>query len=231
MSSLVFYGVAALVYLFAFGVQRRLKSTYARWSQVRNLTSTPGGQIARIILDRNHLQSVRVDAVPGTLTDHYDPRRKQLRLARDNYATASVAAMAVAAHECGHAIQDAEDYRPMELKMALVPLANAASRFGLPVAILGSFIGSTLLVQIGILGYAGAILLTFLALPVEFNASRRALAQLEGLGLVSEDGHQGAREVLRAAAMTYVAGVASSTGYLLYLLIVLGRSVVRRPTR
>jgi Zn-dependent membrane protease YugP len=229
MGDLLFYGIAGLVYLFSFTVQKKLKSTYARWSRVRNLTDKPGGVVARTILDANGLQSVRVDSVPGTLTDHYDPRVKQIRLAEENYAQPSVAAMAVSAHECGHALQDAEDYRPMELKMALVPVANAGSRFGLPAAILGSFIGLPILAQLGILGYAGAILLTFLTLPVEFNASRRALAQLESLGMVSEDGRAGAREVLRAAAMTYVAGVASSAGYLIYLVIAFGSSMMRKP--
>ena len=229
MGDLLFYGIAGLVYLFSFVVQKKLKSTYARWSRVRNLTDKPGGQVARMILDTNQLQSVRVDPVPGELTDHYDPRVKQIRLARDNFAGASVAAMAVSAHECGHALQDADGYGPMKLKGAMVPIANAGSRFGLPAAILGSFIGSPILVQLGILGYAGSILLTFLTLPVEFNASKLALAQLEGLGLVSEDGRAGAREVLRAAAMTYVAGVASSAGYLVYLAIAFGGSMMRKP--
>lgn len=229
MGELLFYGIAGLVYLFSFAVQRKLKSTYARWSQVRNLRNKPGGVVARTILDTNGLQSVRVDPVRGTLTDHYDPRVKQVRLAEANYAQPSVAAMAVSAHESGHALQDAEDYRPMELKMALVPVANAGARFGLPAAILGSFMGLPILVQLGILGYAGSILLTFLTLPVEFNASRRALAQLETLGLVSEEGRAGVLEVLRAAAMTYVAGVASSAGYLIYLVIAFGGSLMRRP--
>ena len=229
MSDLLFYGIAGLVYLFSFVVQKKLKSTYARWSRVRNLTDSPGGRVARTILDANGLQSVPVDAVPGTLTDHYDPRVKQIRLAQDNYAEPSVSAMAVSAHECGHALQDADGYGPMKLKGALVPIANAGARFGLPAAILGSVIGLPILVQLGILGYAGSILLTFLTLPVEFNASKRALAQLETLGLVSEDGRAGAREVLKAAAMTYVAGVASSAGYLIYLFIAFGGSLLRKP--
>ena len=229
MSDLLFYGIAGLVYLFSFVVQKKLKSTYARWSRVRNLTDKPGGQVARMILDTNQLQSVRVDPVAGELTDHYDPRVKQIRLARDNFAGASVAAMAVSAHECGHALQDADGYGPMKLKGAMVPIANAGSRFGLPAAILGSFIGSSLLVQLGILGYAGSILLTFLTLPVEFNASKRALAQLERLGLVSEDGRAGAREGLRAACRPDGAGGASSAGHLIYLAIAFGGSMMRKP--
>jgi hypothetical protein len=185
--------------------------------------------VARIILDANQLQAVPVEPVQGKLTDHYDPRRKQLRLARDNFVGRSVAATAVSAHECGHALQDADDYRPMEFRSKLVPIANAGARFGIPLAIFGSFYGSTMMIQIGVLGYVGAILLTFLTLPVEFNASKRALVQLDRLDLISADGREGAKKVLKAAAMTYVAGVASSAGYLVYLLYVGGRAVLRKP--
>ncbi len=223
------YVIGGLVFLFSLSVRKKLQSTYKRWSQVRSATGRPGGQVARIILDTHQLQAVPVEAVQGKLTDHYDPRSKTLRLARDNYVGKSVAATAVAAHECGHALQDADDYRPMELRTALVPVANAAARFGLPLAILGSVFGSAVLVQIGILGYVGSILITFLTLPVEFNASKRAIRELDQLGLVSPDGREGAEKVLRAAAMTYVAGVASSAGYVLYLVFAGGRAPFRRP--
>ena len=132
-------------------------------------------------------------------------------------------------HECGHALQDADGYRPMEFRTAMVPIANAGARFGLPLAIFGSISGSIAMVQIGTLGYLAAILLTFLTLPVEFNASKRALGQLERLNLISADGREGAQKVLRAAAMTYVAGVASSAWYLVYLVFAGGRSLLRRP--
>ncbi len=229
METTLFYVIGGLVFLFSMGVRQKLKSTYNRWSRVRSATGEPGGRVARTILDANQLQSVPVQPVQGTLTDHYDPRHKQLRLARDNFVGNSVAATAVSAHECGHALQDADDYRPMEFRTAMVPIANAGARFGLPVAIAGSFFGSTMMVQIGMLGYAGALLLTFLTLPVEFNASKRALRQLDQLSLISPDGQQGAKEVLRAAAMTYVAGVASSAGYLVYILLIAGRSLLAKP--
>ena len=229
MSTLAFYAIAGVVFLFSLGVRQKMKSTYNRWSRVRSVTGEPGGRVARTILDANRLQFVPVQPVRGTLTDHYDPRTKQLRLAQANFVGDSISATAVAAHECGHALQDADDYRPMELRTAMVPIANAGARFGLPLAIAGSLFGSSLMVQIGILGYVGAILLTFLTLPVEFNASKHALKQLDQLGLISPDGHQAAREVLRAAAMTYVAGVASSAGYLVYLLFVGGRALLGKP--
>jgi len=229
METTLFYVIAGLVFLFSLAVRQHLKSTYNRWSQVRSATGRPGGHVARMILDANRLQAVPVEPVQGKLTDHYDPRHKLLRLARDNFVGNSVAATAVAAHECGHALQDADDYRPMEFRTAMVPIANAGARFGWPLAIFGSIYGSTAMVQIGILGYVGSILLTFLTLPVEFNASKRALGQLDRLDLISADGREGAEKVLRAAAMTYVAGVASSAGYLVYLLIVGGRALIRKP--
>jgi Zn-dependent membrane protease YugP len=229
METTLFYVIAGAVFLFSFIVRQRLQATYKRWSSVPTVTGKSGGQVARFILDANRLQAVPVQAVKGKLTDHYDPRKKQLRLSEGNYVGNNVAATAVAAHECGHAIQDGVDYRPMELRTSLVPVANAGARFGLPLAIMGSFMGSPVLVQVGVLGYVGAMLLTFLTLPVEFDASRRALAQLEQLQLISPDGKEGARQVLRAAAMTYVAGVASSAGYLIYLLVIFGGSLMRRP--
>ena len=229
METTLFYVIGGLVFLLSLGVRQKLKSTYNHWSRVRSVTGEPGGRVARTILDANRLQSVPVQPVPGNLTDHYDPRRKQLRLARDNFVGNSVAATAVSAHECGHALQDADDYRPMEFRTAMVPIANAGARFGLPLAVAGSFFGSSMMVQVGMLGYSGALLLTFLTLPVEFNASKRALRQLESLGLISPDGREGAREVLRAAAMTYVAGVASSAGYLVYIFLIAGRSLLGRP--
>ena len=229
METTLFYVIAGLVFLFSLGVRQHLKSTYTRWSQVRSATGKPGGQVARTILDANRLQAVPVEPVQGKLTDHYDPRHKLLRLAMDNFVGKSVAATAVSAHECGHALQDADDYRPMEFRTAMVPIANLGSRFGIPLAIFGSMYGSTAMVQIGTLAYAGAILLTFLTLPVEFNASKRALDQLDRLDLISPDGQEGAEKVLRAAAMTYVAGVASSAWYLVYLVFAGGRSLLGRP--
>lgn len=229
METTLFYAVAGLVFLFALGVRRHLMSTYANWSRVRSATGRPGGQVARIILDANRLQSVPVQPVHGQLTDHYDPRRKELRLAKDNFVGNSVAATAVAAHECGHALQDADSYRPMEFRTAMAPVASAGARFGLPLAIFGSFYGSPAMVQVGILGYVGAMFLNFLTLPVEFNASKRALRQLDRLNLISAEGHEGAQKVLRAAAMTYVAGVASSAWYVVYLVLVAGRSLFAKP--
>ena len=218
METTLFYVIAGLVYLFSLGVRQKLKSTYSRWSRVRSVTGEPGGRVARTILDANRLQSVPVEAVQGTLTDHYDPRRKQLRLARDNFVGNSVAATAVAAHECGHALQDADDYRRMEFRTALVPIANAGARFGLPLAIAGSFFGSSLMAEIGILGYAGAML--DVSDPAggvqrQQTRSRTTRRARPGVGRRARGRSAGAE----SRALTYVAGVASSAGYLVYLLI------------
>jgi Zn-dependent membrane protease YugP len=228
MDTTLFYVIAGVVLVFSLLVRTRMQATYRRWSAVPSVTGMKGGQVARAILDANGLQRVPVEPVQGTLTDHYDPRKDRLRLSRMNFLGSSVAATAVSAHECGHALQDATRYGPLALRSALVPLANAGARFGLPLAIFGSVMGSSSMVMTGVIGYLGAILVHFMTLPVEFNASRRALDQLDGLGLVSEEGHEGARQVLRAAAMTYVAGVASSAGYIVYLLFIGGRALLGR---
>lgn len=137
--------------------------------------------------------------------------------------------MAISAHESGHAIQDHQSYGPLKFRTAAAPVASFGGRFGIPAAILGSFVGSVALIQIGVLAYVGALLLQFLTLPVEFNASKRALGQLQRLHLMSEDEEEGARKVLRAAAMTYVASVASAAGYIIYLVLLGGRWLLRKP--
>jgi Zn-dependent membrane protease YugP len=229
MDMLLFYVIGGLVALFSFGVRQKMKSTYAKWSRVRSETGRPGGQVARIILDSNNLHAVGVDPVQGVLTDHYDPARKHIRLAQENFFGNSVAATAVSAHECGHALQDATGYGPLKLRNAAIPVANAGARFGLPLAIFGGLFGSPTMVHVGILAYLGSMLVTFVTLPVEFNASKRALNQLESLRLVSGKGIESAEEVLRAAAMTYVASVVTSAGYLIYIVIAGGRMLLGRP--
>ena len=229
MEERIYYWIAGAVFLFSILVRQKLTSTYRKWSQVRNQAGITGGQTAQLILDANQMRRVKVGPIPGKLTDHYNPRTKEIRLSEPVYATPSVAAMAIAAHESGHAIQDEVDYTPLELRSRLAPLAAAGARFGLPAAIFGSFLGMPALIQVGVLSYAGALLLQFLTLPVEFNASKRALQQLEKLGLLSEQEREAARSVLRSAALTYVAGVASAVGYIIYLAVVGGRWLFRKP--
>jgi Zn-dependent membrane protease YugP len=225
MDILTFYVIGGLTYLFALMVKRKLLSTYAKWEHVQTVSGLRGEQVARKILDNNQLQFVSVRSQPGELTDHYDPRSKSISLSAQNFMSESVSATAIAAHECGHAIQDANGYLPMKLRAAAIPAANAAARFGIPAAILGGVLGINIMVQVGMLAYAGSILVMFLVLPVEFNASKVALQQLEQLDLTAPGGQDGAKQVLRAAAMTYVAGVASSAGYVVFIAISAGSSM------
>jgi Zn-dependent membrane protease YugP len=229
MDETIIYWIAGIAFVFSLVVRQKLTSTYDKWSRVRNQAGIGGGRTARLILDANQMQNVTVIPAPGKLSDHYDPRAKQIRLSEPVYAAPSVASMAIAAHEAGHAIQDEVDYVPLELRTRLAPLAAAGARFGFPLAIVGMLIGMPALIQGGMLAYAGALLLQFLTLPVEFNASKRALGQLEELQLLSPQEEQGARSVLRAAALTYVAGVASAAGYIVYLVFLGGRWLFRKP--
>jgi len=216
MTTTLIYLILGATWLFGLVVQRRLKATYARYAAVPNSSGLPGAAVARHILDANGLENVHLEVAPGKLTDHYDPRTLAIRLSPDDARDASVAAMAVSAHEVGHALQDAADYAPLELRTAMFPVVRAGSRFGIPLSILGSSLGSDALVLLGMLAYGGSILFQFVTLPVEFDASRRALAQLKSLGITrGEKEERETKATLRAAAMTYVAGAASAAGFLL----------------
>ena len=229
MEEIIYYIIAGGAFFLSLAVRKKLELTYSRWGETRNSASITGAQTAQAILDANRMSGVQIGRNPGKLTDYYNPRNKNIRLSEGVYGVPSVAAMAVAAHESGHAIQDEVNYVPLEVRTFLAPIAASGAKFGLPAAILGSFLAFPLLVQVGILAYAGALLLQFLTLPVEFNASKRAMRQLEMLQVMDERDREGAKEVMRAAAMTYVAGTASSAGYIIYLAILGGRWVFRKP--
>jgi Zn-dependent membrane protease YugP len=218
MTTTLYYVILGATWLFSLVIQRRLKATYARYSAVPNSSGLTGAAVARHILDANGLEQVRLELAPGKLTDHYDPRTLAIRLSPDDARDASVAAMAVSAHEVGHALQDAADYGPLELRTAMFPVVQAGSRWGIPLSILGSSLGINAMVVLGLLGYVGSILFHFVTLPVEFDASRRALAQLKKLGFMpGEEEEKEAKATLKAAAMTYVAGAASAAGFLIFV--------------
>ncbi len=219
----IFYAIAGLTTLFSFLVKRKLEKTYETWGSVQNAAGVSGAQTAHTLLQHNDLGQIHLVPVRGKLSDHYDPQQGVIRLSEPVYGVPSVAAMAIGAHEAGHAIQDHAGYRPFRARTALAPLAGLGARFGMPAAVIGFAMGDPLYVQIGVLTHFGALVFQIVTLPVEFDASKRARQQLEALGLVSETDKQGVQEMLRAAAMTYVAGVASSTGYLLFMLIFAGR--------
>lgn len=209
--------IATLV--LTMGVQWWLRSTYGRWDRVANTSGLTGADTARAILRANGLDDVRVEAVPGQLTDHYDPRSRTVRLSQAHFKMPSVAGAAVAAHEVGHALQHAQRYAPLRVRAALVPVASIGGNFGPWIVIGGFALGMAGMIQVGIALFAAAVLFQLVTLPVEFDASRRAVAEMQRLGLVTNADVSGSRQVLNAAAMTYVAAAAASVAYLLYYIM------------
>lgn len=202
----------------------KVKSTFDKYSRERSSAGMTGAQAAETILRNNGIYDVRVERVNGNLTDHYDPRTKVVRLSDSVYNSASVAAIGVAAHECGHVIQHHENYAPLKIRTALVPAANIGSKAGIPIIILGVILSyNSVLIQIGIWVFALAVLFQLVTLPVEFNASSRALACIESYGIVTQDERRKSAKVLRAAAYTYVAAAAASILQLLRLILLFGR--------
>lgn len=200
----------------------KVKSTYAKYNRVRNHAGITGAMAAQQILRQAEIYDVSVQHVAGELTDHYDPKNKVLRLSDSTYGSTSVAALGVAAHECGHAIQHATNYVPLSLRSMLVPVANFGSQISWPLIVVGLFMNgnmSVLLINAGILLFTCAVAFQIVTLPVEFNASSRALRILGASGLLYEDEVGKARKVLHAAALTYVASAASAILQLLRLLI------------
>lgn len=214
-----YYLIGIVAFVVSLAISGWLRATYNRWSKVQNASGLTGAEIAQAILRANNITNVKVESVPGQLSDHYDPTKRVVRLSEGIYGRASVAGMAVAAHEVGHAIQHARAYSPLQWRSALAPVANIGSQFGIYAAMIGLFLGATGLLNIGIILFSAAVVFQVITLPVEFNASHRALVQLNQLGLVTQQDSKGARRVLSAAAMTYVAAAATSIAYLLYFIM------------
>ena len=200
----------------------KVKSTFSVYSRVRSASGLTGADAARRILRMSGITDVTVVPISGSLTDHYDPGSKKLALSQDVYDKTSVAAIGVAAHECGHAIQHAIGYAPLEFRSAIVPVANFGSTLSWPLFLIGLFSGIRPLVTAGIVLFSLAVLFQLVTLPVEINASSRALKMLQSTGILGTDETRGARKVLTAAAMTYVAALAASILQLLRLLILAG---------
>ncbi|MBR5533279.1 MAG: zinc metallopeptidase [Ruminiclostridium sp.] len=200
-----------------------VSNTYRRFSRVMNSRGMAAQDVAAQILQRSGIYDVRIERVGGNLTDHYSPHEKVLRLSNSVYGSASVAAIGVAAHECGHAIQHHVGYAPLKLRSASVPIANFGSKLYWPIILIGLLMGYMQLAQIGILLFAFVVFFQLVTLPVEFNASRRALAILSEGGILWGDEMQGARKVLTAAAMTYVASLFSSILQMLRLILLTSR--------
>ncbi len=218
MSNIAFYIIGGVSWLISLAIRGWLSASYQKYGAIKNARGLTGAQTAQAILRGNGLDHVGIEAVKGKLTDHYDPRVDKVRLSISNYQNDSIAALAVSAHETGHALQDAHGYRFMKLRSAMVPLVSLSAQIGPYAFMYGLVSNATLILQIGALLFAGSVLFHLVTLPVEFNASRRALAQIEKLGLVSDDEKEGVKKLLTAAGMTYVASAATSFAYFLYML-------------
>lgn len=219
------YGLVLIGVVLSLLASARVKSTFARYSRMRNSRGMTGAEAAQRVLNGAGIYDVRIERISGHLTDHYDPRSKVLRLSDSTYGQTSVAAVGVAAHECGHAIQHAGGYAPLRFRSALVPVANFGSTIAWPLIIFGLFLNgksSMLLINIGILAFSLAVLFQIVTLPVEFNASSRAVRMLADTGLMQGEEIVAAKKVLSAAALTYVASAASAILQLLRILILTG---------
>nr|WP_308497300.1 zinc metallopeptidase [uncultured Agathobacter sp.] len=201
----------------------RVKGTFNKYSQLRSMSGMNGAQVAQRVLQAAGIYDVQVRHVSGSLTDHYDPRTKTVNLSDPVYNATSVAALGVAAHECGHAIQHAKSYAPLSIRSALVPIANFGSMLAWPVILIGLFFNtrsSGLIIDIGILLFSAAVLFQLVTLPVEFDASRRALVMLRTQGILSDDELKYTRMVLKSAALTYVASAAAAILQLLRIILI-----------
>ena len=212
------------VLLFSFYCQIKVKRAFRRYSSVHAMCGMTGAQAAARLLQLNGITDVQIRQIGGTLTDYYDPKNKEICLSGDVYNTTSVAAIGVACHEAGHACQHAQGYAPLKIRNAAIPATRIGSSLGIPLVLLGMVFTWRPLIMVGIVLYALVALFQLLTLPVEFNASRRALQTIESNQFLTEQEYRGAKKVLTAAALTYVAALASALATLLRLLLLAGRS-------
>lgn len=214
----LYLAIMAIGFLLSMGAQFWVKARVAKWSRVGTRRGLTGAQVADAVC-RMAGARVRIESVGGFLTDHYDPSSRTLRLSPDNFHGRSVTAAGIAAHEAGHAVQDMEGYWPMRLRQKMVPVANLGTNLGVLLVILGLAVGFTGLAKLGVALFAGFVLFTVVTLPVEFDASRRAMRMLNASGLVTPEEARGVRQVLTAAAATYVAAAVTAVLQLLYFLL------------
>lgn len=209
--------------LVTMWAQVKVKSTFSKYNNVPTMQGLTGAQAARRILDMNGLHNVPVQQVAGNLTDHFDPKANVIRLSASTYGHATVGAVGVAAHECGHAIQHATGYVPIKLRNAIVPVSNIGSGLSVPLIILGFILDYVNLVYVGIALFGLVVLFQLITLPVEFNASRRAIGTLNQSAMMTPEESRGVGKVLTAAALTYVAALLTSLAQLLYYVTLAGR--------
>lgn len=205
--------------LIALWAQVKVKSTYNKFSKVSNTKGITGAYAAQAVLTHYGINDVRIEQVSGKLTDHYDPKAKVIRLSEGVYGSSTIAAVGIACHEAGHAAQHAQDYAPIKIRNSLVPVCNIGSSLGIPLALIGYFLGFEPLISIGLLLYAAIALFQVVTLPVELNASRRAMKVIDETGLLQDEEQSGAKKVLTAAAMTYIASMLVAIANLLRLIL------------
>lgn len=219
--------------IFAMIASSNVNSTFQKYSKQLSSRRITGAEAAQRVLAANGVHGVRIDRVAGNLTDHYDPRTNVIRLSDSVYSSTSTAAIGVACHEAGHAVQYAQNYAPIKLRAAIIPLTNFGSKLAMPLILLGivcTFLGefSTILVYLGIAAFGLSFVFQIVTLPVEFNASRRAMEAIESANILTQDEQKGARKTLTAAAMTYVAATATALAQLLRLIVIFGNRGRRR---
>ena len=208
--------------ILSLWAQANVNGTFRKYSNVFNRHGYTGFDAARRILDMNGLYNVRIERISGNLTDHYDPKANVVRLSDATYSNSSVGAIGVAAHEVGHAIQHATSYSPIVIRNRLVPVVNFCNKLSMPILLIGMLFAGMNWVHLGILLFSATVIFQLITLPVEFNASRRALVTLENQAMLADDELKGAKKVLSAAAMTYVAAAISSIASLLRLILIFG---------
>lgn len=218
-----YYLLTIIAFLLTITAQIFVNSSYSKTRKIKNKNNLTGEQVARTILDKNGLRNIQIEEVGTTLGDHYDPRSKTIRLSSDIYHNTSIASASVAAHECGHAIQDKEDYTFLRIRHALIPLVSFSSYAGYIAIVIGCIFSSMNLIWLGILMEIVILLFQLITLPVEFNASSRALKNIEELNILEKSELKYSRKMLKAAAMTYVASVAAAVLEILRLLLIFGR--------
>ena len=223
MEDLIVYGLTFVAIIITSLAQAYITSTYKKYSLVKNKNGLTGREVARKILDRNGLKNVEVVEVSGYLSDHYDPSSKVVRLSKSNYSESSISSVSVAAHECGHAIQDKENYTFLRFRSSLVPIVNFSSYAGYLAIVIGGFTGIFGLIRLGILLECVILLFQVVTLPVEIDASKRALSEVKKSKFLEEKEYSSGKSVLIAAALTYVASVATALIQILRLAFVYGR--------
>ena len=224
MDFFIIYGLVIISVLITLGAQFFVSSSYKEYSKKKNKKGFDGKSVARIILDKHNLSTVKVQSVSGYLSDHYDPSKKVVRLSEGIYDDTSIASVAVAAHECGHAIQDSENYFFLKLRSLIIPLVNISSYAGYFAIFIGCIFSLTKIIWLGIIFEVVILLFQIITLPVEFNASKRGLEEIKKENFLDESEYDNAKTMLVAAALTYVASVATTLIQILRLILIFGKN-------